>query len=399
MANPNALIADAAGLQSQPNELTLPAGSLSVAENVEITRDGVIEVARGFEDYSENLPDFTPEQILVVGGVAYCHLDSGLWYKDATSGNWYRKRGNYGTALDAPVGAVVVDGHLYVTSASHVIFDIDLATGERTALAGRFGSSGSTDGTGGSARFSMPYGICSDGSNLYVSDLTASTVRKVVIATGVVTTLAGTFGATGTTDGVGAVARFNSPHGLAYDAGAVYVCDFGNDRLRKLDLASATVSTLATGLSLADGVAVSGNTAYVSCAGSGEFKAVDTASGATATVLGGLTAPRGAAIIGNNIYFCDTAVYSSPLASPAASLLAGGGVGSSDAIGAAAAFNFPRGLCSDGANLYVCDYSNNTIRKVYVDTAYVSTVDGIVLMTGLSAGLPLANGIVVGPPE
>ena len=116
MANPNTLIADAAGLQTQPNELTLPAGALAVAKNMEITRDGIAEVARGFEDFSANLPDFTPEQIVVVGGVAYLNLDSGLWYYDTTSGNWLRKRGALGAKATQPEMVAVANNTLYYTA-------------------------------------------------------------------------------------------------------------------------------------------------------------------------------------------------------------------------------------------------------------------------------------------
>ena len=67
------------------------------------------------------------------------------------------------------------------------------------------------------ARFNRPDGLASDGTNLYVADLRNCTIRKVVIATGTVSTLAGSAGLCGSTDATGAAARFDHPHGLACD--------------------------------------------------------------------------------------------------------------------------------------------------------------------------------------
>jgi DNA-binding beta-propeller fold protein YncE len=66
-----------------------------------------------------------------------------------------------------------------------------------------------------------------------------------VLSTGVVTTLAGTAGMTGNADGIGAAARFNSPSGLAADgAGNLFIADNHNATIRKLELASAAVTTV-----------------------------------------------------------------------------------------------------------------------------------------------------------
>ena len=68
------------------------------------------------------------------------------------------------------------------------------------------------DGTGAAASFNFPCDITADGAgNLYVADSSNNTIRKVVIATGAVTTLAGVAGAAGSADGTGAAARFNGP--------------------------------------------------------------------------------------------------------------------------------------------------------------------------------------------
>ncbi|HEX3475782.1 MAG TPA: hypothetical protein VHT91_12200, partial [Kofleriaceae bacterium] len=81
---------------------------------------------------------------------------------------------------------------------------------------------------------------------IYVADRNNSTVRKLTAA-GAVTTLAGTAGMTGSVDGTGAAARFNSPAGVAVDsAGNVYVADSGNSTLRKVTLTGTTTTIAGT---------------------------------------------------------------------------------------------------------------------------------------------------------
>ena len=85
-------------------------------------------------------------------------------------------------------------------------------------LAGWLGGPGSSDGIGALARFSSPQGVAADGAgNLFVADSGNHTIRKVVIVTGAVTTLAGSPGDKGSDDGTGAAARFAGPtrHGCS----------------------------------------------------------------------------------------------------------------------------------------------------------------------------------------
>ncbi|MGA2867342.1 MAG: hypothetical protein ABSF95_22940 [Verrucomicrobiota bacterium] len=104
-----------------------------------------------------------------------------------------------------------------------------------TTLAGLPGSSGSADGTGGAARFDAPEGVAADSAgNVYVADTWNHTIRKLTPG-GVVTTLAGLAGTQGTADGMGSAARFYWPEGVAVDsAGNVYVADTDNFTIRKV---------------------------------------------------------------------------------------------------------------------------------------------------------------------
>ena len=123
-------------------------------------------------------------------------------------------------------------GNVYVADQSNNrIRKIVAATGVVSTLAGN-GTAGYVDGPGTAAQFSGPTGVACDGSgNVYVADQFNRRIRKIVAATGVVTTLAGS--TYGFADGTGAAARFAAPSGVACDASnTVYVADFYNNRIR-----------------------------------------------------------------------------------------------------------------------------------------------------------------------
>jgi len=150
-----------------------------------------------------------------------------------------------------PTG-VAVDGagNIYVADMGNFTIRKITSGGEVTTLAGTPGSQGSADGTGNIARLFAPNGVAVDNAgNVYVADLGNSTVRKIT-SNGEVTTLAGTAGVTGSTDGTGSSARFNQPNGVAVDsAGNVYVADTGNSITRKIT-GAGVVTTLAGNASL-----------------------------------------------------------------------------------------------------------------------------------------------------
>jgi streptogramin lyase len=116
-----------------------------------------------------------------------------------------------------------------------------------STLAGAAGQSGSADGTGPVARFAAPRGLAADAAgNVYVADTDNHTIRKITPA-GVVTTLAGKPGESGNTDGAGAAARFSEPRSVAVDAaGNVFVADSGNGSLRQIT-PDGVVSTIVAG--------------------------------------------------------------------------------------------------------------------------------------------------------
>ncbi|SVE16349.1 uncharacterized protein METZ01_LOCUS469203, partial [marine metagenome] len=142
-----------------------------------------------------------------------------------------------------PEGITTDGTNLYVTEVAHKIRKIVIATGAVTTLAGS-GSPGFADGTGPSAIFRKPKGITTDGTNLYVADRKNHRIRKIVISTGVVTTIAGS-GSEGSTDGTGAGASFNNPTGITSDGTILYVVDRDNHKIRKIVISTGVVTTLA----------------------------------------------------------------------------------------------------------------------------------------------------------
>ena len=148
------------------------------------------------------------------------------------------------TAQFSSPGDISTDGsNLYIIdSGNNTIRKISIATGEVTTLAGSPGLTGSDDGIGGAARFSYPDGIATDGTNLYVADTGNSTIRKISIATGEVTTLAGSPGLSGSDDGIGTAAKFAWPESIAYSGNFIYLT--GYKTIRKIDLTTHDVTTI-----------------------------------------------------------------------------------------------------------------------------------------------------------
>lgn len=108
-------------------------------------------------------------------------------------------------------------GNLYVTDqGNRSIRKVVLSTGAVTTLEGSAGIAGSSDGVGAAARFTLLSGMALDGAgHVYVADEATHQIRRVVLDTGAVTTVAGAAMMSGSTDGVGLAARFNVPRGLA----------------------------------------------------------------------------------------------------------------------------------------------------------------------------------------
>ena len=305
----------------------------------------------------------------------------------------------YGVAVD-PTGNVFV-----ADSANHVIRKIT-PLAEVSTLAGLAESRGTADGTGPAARFFNPQGVAVDAAgNIYVADSSNHTIRKVTPA-GVVSTLAGLAGTSGSTNGAGTAARFNTPLGLALDAaGNLYVADTDNHTIRKITSAGVvtTLAGLAGHAGSTDGTGTAARFTLPSITAvdkDGNLYVVDalnwnirkiTPAGVVTTlpVAGDLSWVQGLAVdAAGNVYVADLNAILKITPLGVVSTLAGqaGNWGSADGTGAAAQFNNSTGLTLDAVgNLYVADTDNHTIRKV-TSAGVVTTVAGRAGVADFQAG-------------
>jgi len=209
-----------------------------------------------------------------------------------------------------------------------------------TTVAGT-GSSGSANGTGTSASFNYPRGITTDGTNLYVADNSNHLIRKIVISTGVVTTVAGT-GSSGSANGTGTSASFNAPEGITTDETILYVADTSNNLIRQIVISTGVVTT----------VAGTGSTG----------SANGTGTSASFNI------PQGITTDGTNLYVTENnnhSIRQIVISTGVVTTVAGtGSSGSANGTGTSASFNNPHGITTDGTNLYVAEMSNHLIRKI-----------------------------------
>ena len=216
-----------------------------------------------------------------------------------------------------------------------------------TTIAGKAGTTGTTDGTGSAIRFNTPTYLAFDGNgNLFVADSGNDTIRKLTFTVGTgwtSTTFAGTAGTAGSTNATGTAASFNSPNGLAIDtSNNIYVADTSNDLIRKIT-SGGVVTTFA-------GVAGSAGTT----------------NGAAASAK--FSSPTGVAVDSSgNVYVADQANnLIREISAGTVSTIAGVTTAAfADGIGTAGQFNAPGGIAVDGSgNLYVADILDSAIRKI-----------------------------------
>ena len=151
-----------------------------------------------------------------------------------SGGSGYADGQGIAASFRGPTGvAVDGSGNVYVADINNNLIRKVTPSGNVSTLAGS-GLNGNEDGQGTAASFLSPAGVVVDGKgNVYVADSYNNRIRQITVS-GNVTTLAGS-GNSGSADGQGTVASFNSPTGVAVDgSGNVYVADYYNNRIRKI---------------------------------------------------------------------------------------------------------------------------------------------------------------------
>lgn len=262
--------------------------------------------------------------------------------------------GDGGTATSATLydpQCVVVDssGNLYIADTNNNVVR-KVSGGKITSVAGSpDGNSGYTGdgGQGVVAQLSHPAGLTLDSSgNLFIADTGNAAIRKLITATGIISTVAGQGGpGFGGDGGLASKVQFNNPTGLAFDAaGNLYIADTGNHRVRMM-APNLIVSTVA-------GSSTNGFTG----------------DGGAATKAR-LNSPKGVAIdSGGNLFIADTNNFRIRVVARYGTIYTVAGSGSSHYVGdggpaANAGFSFPTGVATAASgSVYVMDTQNNVVR-------------------------------------
>jgi cysteine-rich repeat protein len=240
--------------------------------------------------------------------------------------------------------AVSADGTLYVACEASLIVKVD-TSGTVTTEYGQLNTTGSADGQGTNARFAKPAGVVlkgtpATGEILYVADDTNRTIRKIDLGSKQVSTLAGTAGVRGLDDGIGSSAKFATLHGIAMGGSL-----FGNDLIVAQDESGSVLRriTQSTGT-------------VTTPLGTGGYAGAIDGAGSTARFF----APAGIAPQADGLLVADWGNCTlRHVASPGGEVttLAGsaGHCSFTDGVGTSAEFIWPYSLLTHGASVFVGD--------------------------------------------
>ena len=315
------------------------------------------------------------------------------------------------TSYSSQFAGITTDGQnppvsLYITDFGlNVVETLAISNGAISPISGNSSSAGSANGVGTAAQFNGPEGIVLSGGSLYVVDTQNNGVRALTsaTATATVSTLAGKLGTPGKADGTGVAATFTAPRFAVSDGANLYVTDTGNNTIRKIVISSGVVTTLAGGFNVPFGIVIDAGNAnlYVANAGDNTIKKVSLTAPYPVTPIAGnlagsygfvddtngsnakFSTPSGIATDGTNLYVADYynhAIRQISLTAPYAVItIAGktdGTYGSADnAVGTSATLYYPLSLTYANNALYVIDQNGGKIRKVTTNgTNTVTTI-------------------------
>jgi sugar lactone lactonase YvrE len=247
-------------------------------------------------------------------------------------------------AFNGPANITIdKQGDIFVADEENNAIREVTAAGNVVTIAGT-GVQGYQDGPAASAMFWHPEGIAVDASgNLYVADGPNNVIRKITVATAIVSTYAGT-GVAGFNNGPVASATFNNPFGLTLNAsGNIFVADNQNNVIREINLTTGSVSTYA---------------------GSGA-QGFSNGAAASASFFNPLACAFDSQ---GNLYVSDfdnNAIRKISTSGVVSTYAGNGTQGSANGVDSLATFNHPIGITVDGSgNVYVADERNSLIRQI-----------------------------------
>ncbi|OJJ23432.1 hypothetical protein BKI52_03465 [marine bacterium AO1-C] len=306
-----------------------------------------------------------------------------------------------GVATDAAGNVYVADTY------NHRVRKIDAATGNISTIAGNGTANSSGDGGQAvSAQINGPYGVATDAAgNIYIAEGFGHRVRKINTS-GVITTIAGTGSAGYSGDGGSATsATLSTPQDMVIDAtGNLYILDYSNRRIRKVSTSGTITTIVGTGVSgysgdggqastaqitIPTGLAIDGsNNLYFTDVNNHRVRKINLNTGIISTVAGTgvsgysgdggpatsaqISSPGGIAVdAAGNIYFGDfslAGVRKIDATTGNISTIAGKGIrgySGDGGLGTSATFDYIRGMAVDASgNIYVSDFHASTVRKL-----------------------------------
>ena len=324
---------------------------------------------------------FTPATIATVAG----------------NGQWLYT-GDGVAATNAPIflpAGVAVDpaGNIYIAdSENNRIRLVTASTGMISTVAGTGSPSSASDGgLAVSAGVSDPGALLLDGAgDLYIADSSNHAIRKLSLATGKLTTIAGVLNQQGYSGdgGTATSATLNTPEGLAFDqSGNLYIADTKNHVIRKLDMSTGVISTYAGFRNPGTGIGTPG---YSGDAGPALAAKLNGPWGLATDTLG-------------NLFIADLNNNRIRKVSAAGTITTVVGDGTPNVAtdgqsGPATSINNPAAVAVDVAgNLYLADSGNNVVRKVNASTGITTAIAGTGSSTFMGDSGPATSAGLYGP--